>query len=104
MVNMPKQSGFKCNHDLSTTRLSDQAKPQLIHMVVEALHAHCPRNLKVPTSTKHRPSTRLNYAIWRSIHSEGILFGLARDKSAVRAFPDNAVENKNRYSVLVSLD
>jgi hypothetical protein len=73
-------------------------------MVVEALYAHCPRNVKVPNSTKHRPSTRLDYAIWRSIHSEGILFGLARDKSAVGAFPDNAVENENRYSVLLSLD
>jgi hypothetical protein len=73
-------------------------------MVVEALYAHCPRNLKVPNSTKHRPSTRLDYATWRGIYSEGILFGLARDKSAVRAFPDNAVENENRYSVLLSLD
>ena len=52
----------------------------------------------------HRPSIRLNYAIWRSIHSEGILFGLARDKSAVRASPDCTVENENRYSVLSSLD
>jgi hypothetical protein len=89
----------------STTRLSDRAKPQLIHMVVEALCAHCPRDdLKPPNSIKHRPSTRLNYAIWRSIHSEGILFGLARDKSAVGASPDYAVENENRYSVLLSLD
>jgi hypothetical protein len=53
---------------------------------------------------KHRPSTRLNYAIWRSIVSEGIVFGLARDKSAIRASPDYAVENENRYSVLLSLD
>ena len=73
-------------------------------MIVEALYAHCPRNLKVPNATKHRPSTRLNHAIWRSIHSEGILFDLARDKGAVRALPDNAVENENRYSVFLSLD
>jgi hypothetical protein len=73
-------------------------------MVIEALYAHCPRNLKVPNSRKHSPSTRLDYATWRGIYSEGILFGLAREKSAVRAFPDNAVENENRYSVLLSLD
>jgi hypothetical protein len=52
----------------------------------------------------HRPSTRLNYSIWRSIHSKGVLFGLARDKGAVGASPDYAVENENRYSVLFSLD
>jgi hypothetical protein len=74
-------------------------------MLVEALYAHCPRDdLKPPNSIKHRPSARLNYAIWRSINSEGILFGLARDKSAVGASPDYAVENQNRYSVLLSLD
>jgi len=74
-------------------------------MVVEAPYGYCPRDdLKPPNSIKHRPSTRLNYAIWRSIHSEGILFGLARDKSAVGASPDYAVENENRYSVLLSLD
>ena len=59
------------------------------------LYAYGPWNLKVPNSTKHRPSTRLNYPIWRSIHSEGILFGLARDRSAIRAFPDNAIEDEN---------
>ena len=91
--------------DFSATRLLDRAKPQLIHMVVEAPHGHCPGDdLKPPNSIKPRPSTRLNYAIWRSIHSEGILFGLARDKSAVGASPDYAVENENRYSVLLSLD
>jgi hypothetical protein len=59
------------------------------------LYAYGPWNLKVPNSTKHHPSTRLNYPIWRSIHSEGILFGLARDRSAIRAFPDNAIEDEN---------
>jgi hypothetical protein len=41
---------------------------------------------------------RLNYAIWRDVLSERILFGLAREKSAVHAstFPNNAVENENR--------
>ena len=29
---------------------------------------------------------------------------MTRDKSAVGAFPDYAVENENRYSVLLSLD
>ena len=85
-------------------RHSDRANPQLIHLVVEALYAHCPRNLKVPNSTKHRPSTRLDYATRRGIYSEGILSDLARENSAARAFPDNAVENENRYSVLLSLD
>ena len=74
-------------------------------MVVEALYAHCPRDdLQPPNSIKHRPSTRLHYAIWRRIHSERILFGLTCDKSAVRATPDYAVENENRYSVLLPLD
>jgi hypothetical protein len=87
------------------TKLLGRAKPQFIQMVAESLYAHCPRDdLKPPNSIKHGPSTRLNYAIWRSIRSEGILFGLARDKSAVSASPDYAIENENRYSVLLSLD
>ena len=91
--------------DLSTIDSHTRANPQLVHMVVEAPYAHCPRkNLKERNSIKGRPSTRLYYAIWRDIYSEGILFGLAREKSAVGAFPDNAVENENRYSVLLSLD
>ena len=67
-------------------------------MVVEALYAHCPRkNLKGRNSIKGCPSTRLYYAICPVICSEDIFFGLARDKSAVRAssFPENAVENEN---------
>jgi hypothetical protein len=72
-----------------------RAKPQLIHTVVEALYHHCPRNLKVPNSIKHRPSARLNYPIWRSIHSEGILLGLARDRSTVRVFPYKAIKSEN---------
>jgi|HubBroStandDraft_4_1064222.scaffolds.fasta_scaffold36416_3 hypothetical protein len=41
---------------------------------------------------------RLNYAIWRDVCSEGILFGLARQKSAVHAssLPNDAVKNENR--------
>lgn len=74
-------------------------------MVVEALYAHCPRdNRRPPNSKKHRPSTRPKYAVWRSIHSEWILFGLARHKGAIGASPDCAVENENRCSVLLSLD
>ena len=75
-------------------------------MVVEALYAHGPWNLKVSNSTNYRPPTRLNYAIWRGIYGEGILFSLARDSSAVHAssFSDNAVENENRYSASLSLD
>jgi hypothetical protein len=67
-------------------------------MVVEALYAHCPRNLEESISIKGRPSMRLNYAIWRDVYSKGILFGLARKKSAVHAssFPNDAVENENR--------
>jgi hypothetical protein len=67
-------------------------------MVVEALHTHRPRNLKESKSKKACPSMRLNYAIWRDIYSEGILFGLARTESAVRAssFPNDAVENEHR--------
>jgi hypothetical protein len=67
-------------------------------MVVEALHAHRPRNLKKSNSKKGRPSIRLNYSIWRDVYSERILFGLARTKSAVPAssFPNNAVENEHR--------
>ncbi len=82
----------------SITRPTDRANPQLVQMVVEALYAHCPRNLKESVSIKGRPSMRLNYAIWRNIYSEGILFGLARKKSAVHApsFPNDAVENENR--------
>jgi len=76
-------------------------------MVVEALYAHCPRkNLKERNSIQGCPSTRLYYAIFRGIYSEDILFGLARNKSAVRAFHfrEIAVENENRYSALLSLD
>ena len=80
-------------------------------MVLEVPYAHCPRcprNLKERrNSIKDCPSTRLNHATWRRIYSEGILFGLAREKSAVHAaFPycDKAVKNKNRYSALLSLD
>lgn len=74
-------------------------------MVVEALYAHRPRDDRgPPNSKKHRPSTRLNYAIWRGIHSEGILFGLVRHKRAIGAPPEYAVENENRCSVLLSLD
>jgi len=49
---------------------------------------------------------RLNYAIWRDVCSERILFGLAREKSAVHAssFPNDAVENENRYPALLSLN
>jgi len=67
-------------------------------MVVEARYAHRPRNLKESNSKKGRPSMRLNYAIWRDVYSEAILFGLARKKSAVHApsFPNDAVENENR--------
>jgi hypothetical protein len=54
-------------------------------MLVEALHAHRPRNLKESNSKKGRPSIRLNYAIWRNVYSEGILFGLVRKQSAVPA-------------------
>jgi hypothetical protein len=68
---------------LGYERLTGQ--PQLVQMVVEALHAHRPRNLKESNSKKGRPSMRLNYAIWRDVYSEGILFGLARTKSAVHA-------------------
>jgi hypothetical protein len=55
---------------------------------------------------KDGPSMRLNYAISRGNHSEWIRFGLARDKGAGRtAFhSNNAVENENRCSVLLSLD
>lgn len=90
---------------LQTTSLSDRAKPQLIQMVVEALYAHCPRDdRRPPNSKKHRPSTRLKCAVWRSVHSEWALFGLARHKGAIGASPDCAVENENRRSVLLSLD
>jgi hypothetical protein len=96
---------FERNGDVSTTSLSNRAKPQLTQMVVEALYAHCLRDdLKPPNSIKHRPSTRLKYAIWRSIHSEWILVGLVRHKGAIGASPDYAVENENRCSVLLSLD
>jgi len=41
---------------------------------------------------------RLNYAVWRDVYSERILFGLTRKKRAVHAssFPNDAVENENR--------
>ena len=48
----------------------------------------------------------LNYAIWGGDCSERILFGLARDNGTGRTafiFPDDAVENENRYSALLSL-
>ena len=74
-------------------------------MVVEALYAHRPRNDRgPPNSKKHRPSTRLRYAVWGSVHSEWILFGLARHKRAIGASPDCAIENQNRRSILLSLD
>jgi hypothetical protein len=49
---------------------------------------------------------RPNYAIWRDVCSERILFGLAREKSAVHAssFPNDAVENENRQPALLSLN
>ena len=77
---------------------TDGANPQLVQMVVEVLYAHCPRNLKESISIKGRPSMRLNYAIWCDVYSEGILFGLAGEKSAVHAssFSNDAVENENR--------
>jgi len=82
-----------------------RANPQLIQMVLDALYAHCPRcprNLKERrNSIKDCPSTRLNYVIWRGIYSEGTLFVLAREKSAVHAafsYLDKAVEDKNRYA------
>jgi len=67
-------------------------------MVIEAPHAHCPGDLKESISIKGRPTMRLNYAIWRNVHPERILLGLARQKSAVHAsfFTNDAVENKNR--------
>jgi hypothetical protein len=84
---------------------SGRAKPELIQMAVEALYAHCPRFDRRPSnSKKHRPSTRLEYAVWRSIHSKWILFGLAGHKGAIGASTDGAVENDNRRSVLLSLD
>jgi hypothetical protein len=88
----------ECNGDLSPTRPTDRANPQLVQMVVEALYAHCPRNLKESISIKGSPSIRLNYSIWCDVYPEGILFGLARTKSAVHAssFANDAVENKNR--------
>jgi hypothetical protein len=74
-------------------------------MVFEPPYAHCLwDDLKPRNSTKHRPSPRLKYAIWRSIYSEWILFGLARHKGAIRAPPDYAVENQDRCSVLLSLN
>jgi hypothetical protein len=99
-------TGFnECNGDVSPTRLSDQAEPQLIQVVVEAFYAHCPRDdLKPATSTKHCPSSRLNHTIWQSILSKRILVGLPREKSAVFTSPNCAVENENRYPVLLSHD
>jgi len=49
---------------------------------------------------------RLNCAIWRDVYSERILFGLACEKSAVHtsSFPNDAVENENRYPALLTLD
>jgi hypothetical protein len=88
----------ECYGDVSTARRADRANPQLVQMVVEAVYAHCPRNLKESISIKGCPSVRLNYAIWRDVYSERILFGLAREKSAVHAssFANDAVENENR--------
>jgi hypothetical protein len=53
------------------------------------------------------PSTRPHFAIWGGNDSEWILFRLARNNGAVTAslsLPDNAVENQNRYSVLLSFN
>ena len=49
---------------------------------------------------------QLNKAIWRRGYPKRILFRLAHDKGAGRAAscPNNAIENENRYSVLLSLD
>jgi hypothetical protein len=49
---------------------------------------------------------RLDYALRLGVHSEGILFGLARKESAVHAssFPNDAVENENRYPALLPLN
>jgi hypothetical protein len=49
---------------------------------------------------------RLNYVISRFIYFEGILFSLACEKSAVYVAVslNNAVENHNRHSALLSLD
>jgi hypothetical protein len=66
-------------------------------MVIEALRAHCPGNLEESNSKKRRPAMRLNYALWRDVNSEAILFGLARKKGAVPAssFPNDTVEDEN---------
>jgi hypothetical protein len=75
-------------------------------MIVEAMYDHGPRNLQESKSKKGRPSMRLIYALWRDVYSKGILFGLARKKSAVHAssFANDAVENENRLPALLSLD
>jgi hypothetical protein len=87
----------ECYRDLSTASLEDRANPQHLQSVFEALHAHCPLNLKESNSKKNRPSMRPNYVIWSDVYSEEILFCLARKKRAVpgSSFPNNAVENEN---------
>jgi hypothetical protein len=79
-------------------QLGQTAYPQLVQMVVEALHAHRPRHLKKSNSKNNGPSMRLNYPIWRDVYSKGILFCLARKKSAVPAssLPNDAVEHEYR--------
>jgi hypothetical protein len=96
----------ECYRDFSTARFADRANPQHVQTVFEALHAHCPRNLKESNWKKGRPSMRLNCAIWSDVYSEGTLFGLARNKRAVPAssFANDAVENENRTPALLSLD
>jgi hypothetical protein len=50
----------ECNRDVSTARRANGANPQAVQMVVKAVHAHCPRNLKESISIKGCPSMRLN--------------------------------------------
>ena len=90
-------------------QLGPQARTNLqrFHVAVEMPHAHYPRKVKEPNSMNDCPSARLHYAIWRGNHSEWILFRLARYNGAVPAkvsLPEYAVENQNRYPVLLSLD
>jgi hypothetical protein len=52
-------------------------------------------------------SMGLNRAVRRRNDSERILFGLTRDKSTggtTPSLPKNAIENQNRYPVLLSFD
>ncbi len=54
-----------------------------------------------------RPSARSNHTIWSGSQSEWVVFRLACDNSAgctASAFAENAIEDKNRHSVLMSFD